>query len=74
MFTHTHLSENPLKPQMFYATGFAWVFLDSEVIITIYTLQAAAEMQRPVGGVIANKIQVEIATGFIWRPGKDRSA
>lgn len=59
---------------MFYATGFALVFLDCEVIIIIYTLQAAAEMQRPVGGVIASRRQVEITAGFIRRPGVDRSA
>lgn len=74
MFTHVHTClKNPLKPQIFYATGFVWVFLDCEVIIIICTLQAVAEMQTLVGGVTAIIIQIELTAGFIWRPGRDRS-
>lgn len=36
---------------MLHAAGILWVFLDCEVIITVYTLQAAVELQKPVGGV-----------------------
>lgn len=48
---HTLVCKSPFKPTMLHAAGILWVFLDCEVIITVYTLQAAVEMQKPVGGV-----------------------
>lgn len=61
-------------PQMFFAAGLELVFVDCEAIIKIYTRWAAAEMQRPVGGVIANKMQVEITTGFVRRSKKEHES
>lgn len=71
--TDPHLSEKPSEASDVLCHR-VWVFLDCEVTIIIYTLQAAAEMQRPVGGVIANKLQEETTAAFIWSPERDRSA
>lgn len=51
MCSHTLVCKSPFKPTMLHAAGILWVFLDCEVINTVYTLQAAVEMQKPVGGV-----------------------
>lgn len=51
MCSHTLVCKSPFKPTVLHAAGILWVFLDCEVIITVYTLQAAVEMRKPVGGV-----------------------
>lgn len=69
--THRHVFT--LLNNWTWHVGFAWVFLACDVIITIYTARAAAEITRFIRCTITEGIQTERPAVFIQEPDEDRS-